>query len=88
MMRSIEILAIHDPQSIPKAKLILSQDGLIVFPTDTIYGAAADAFSPAGPLATTSANISGDANPATPELKILRQGPISLDDLESALDRD
>ena len=75
-MRSTEILAIHDPQSIPEAKLILSQDGLVVFPTDTIYSAAADAFSPAWPLATTS------------ELKILRQGPISLDDLESALDRD
>lgn len=75
-MRRTEILSIQDPQSIPEAKKILSQDGLVVFPTDTIYGAAADAFSPARPLATTS------------ELKILREGPISLDVLESALGRD
>jgi L-threonylcarbamoyladenylate synthase len=42
------ILPTSDPQSIPAARAILQRHGIIAFPTDTIYGVAADAFSPAG----------------------------------------
>jgi L-threonylcarbamoyladenylate synthase len=41
------ILNVLDPQAIPTAKGILHQGGLIAFPTDTIYGVAADPFNPA-----------------------------------------
>lgn len=206
-MTSSKILSTQDPQAIATASEILKKHGTIVFPTDTIYGVAADAFSPegiqkiyevkerpeekalpvligdldqladlvlyvsdtvrtiatafwpgpltlilpkgpnippdlspyptlgvrmpnlpftlsllraVGPLATTSANLSGGHNPMTaqdvidqigdrvdlildggptpgmtastvvdvsgPEMKILRQGPISLDDLQSLFD--
>ena len=47
-MRDTKILSIDDPQAIPWAKQILRDQGTIVFPTDTIYGIAADAFDPAG----------------------------------------
>jgi len=40
------ILSIDDPQAIPTAKAVLEDQGTIVFPTDTIYGIAADAFDP------------------------------------------
>jgi L-threonylcarbamoyladenylate synthase len=40
-------LNVLDPQAIPTAKSILHQGGLIAFPTDTIYGVAADPFNPA-----------------------------------------
>jgi L-threonylcarbamoyladenylate synthase len=39
-------LNILDPQAIPTAKDILHKGGLIAFPTDTIYGVAADPFNP------------------------------------------
>ena len=39
-------LNILDPQAIPTAKSILDKGGLIAFPTDTIYGVAADPFNP------------------------------------------
>lgn len=39
-------LNILDPQAIPTAKDILHTGGLIAFPTDTIYGVAADPFNP------------------------------------------
>lgn len=45
-MTATEILSIDDPQAIPIAKKILDQNGLIVFPTDTIYGVAANTYSP------------------------------------------
>ena len=208
MVKKARILSVDDPEAIPTAMQILQGAGTIVFPTDTIYGIAADAFNPdginklyeikerpedkalpvligetsqldnlvlylsdqvqsiaeafwpgaltlilpkgpevppelspyptigvrmpdlgftlrllreTGPLATTSANRSGGSNPTTvkevreqlgeqpdlildggatpgliastvldlsgPELKILRKGPISLDDIQSHLDR-
>ena len=40
------ILSILDPQAIPTAKDILRKGGLTAFPTDTIYGVAADPFNP------------------------------------------
>jgi L-threonylcarbamoyladenylate synthase len=39
-------LNVLDPQAIPTAKDILHKGGLIAFPTDTIYGVAADPFNP------------------------------------------
>ena len=39
-------LNVLDPQTIPTAKGILHKGGLIAFPTDTIYGVAADPFNP------------------------------------------
>lgn len=39
-------LTTDDQQAIPTAKGIIQQGGLIAFPTDTIYGLAADAFNP------------------------------------------
>ena len=43
-----KIIPITDPHAIPIAKKIIQEHGTIVFPTDTIYGIAADAFSPEG----------------------------------------
>ncbi len=40
------ILSIDDPQAIPAALQILKSGGLIAFPTDTVYGLAADPFNP------------------------------------------
>jgi L-threonylcarbamoyladenylate synthase len=40
------ILPIDDPQAILAAENIIKQGGLIAFPTDTIYGVAADPFNP------------------------------------------
>ncbi len=42
------ILSIHDPQAITSARRILQMHGTIAFPTDTIYGIAANAFDPEG----------------------------------------
>jgi len=43
-----EILTIDHPQAITRAKEIIRKHGIIAFPTDTIYGMAADAFSVKG----------------------------------------
>lgn len=40
------ILATNDPQAIPTAARIISEGGLIAFPTDTIYGVAGDPLNP------------------------------------------
>lgn len=40
------ILSIDDPDAIPTAKIILQDCGTIAFPTDTIYGVAANPFIP------------------------------------------
>ncbi len=40
------ILSIDDPQAILAAENTIRQGGLIAFPTDTIYGVAADPFNP------------------------------------------
>jgi len=42
------VLAIDEPEAIPAAKRIIQNHGTIAFPTDTIYGVAADAFSLTG----------------------------------------
>lgn len=47
-MTKTSVLSIQDPQSIPTAIKILSSHGTVAFPTDTIYGVAADAFSAEG----------------------------------------
>jgi len=39
------IVSTNDPNAIPLAKEILSRHGLVAFPTDTVYGLAAGAFS-------------------------------------------
>jgi len=45
-MPKTTILSISDPQCIPLALKMLANHSLIAFPTDTIYGLAADAFDP------------------------------------------
>ncbi len=40
------IIPIGNPQAIPAALEILARDGLVAFPTDTVYGLGADAFTP------------------------------------------
>lgn len=45
-MSPSKILSIDHPDAIPAAKKIIQNSGTIVIPTDTIYGIAADAFSP------------------------------------------
>ncbi len=44
-MHNTKILSLDHPQAISTAKQIIQQDGLVAFPTDTIYGVAANAFS-------------------------------------------
>jgi len=44
-MPDTKILSTDAPQAIPIAKKIIQQGGLIAFPTDTVYGVAADPFS-------------------------------------------
>ena len=44
----MKIISTDDPQAISTAQQILKQDGLIAFPTDTIYGLATSAFNPTG----------------------------------------
>ena len=41
------ILSTTDPQAIPFALQILHNGGLVAFPTDTVYGLAAEPFNPA-----------------------------------------
>lgn len=41
------ILSAADPNAIPAALAVLRQGGLVAFPTDTVYGLAADPFNPA-----------------------------------------
>jgi len=45
-MPKTTILSITDPQCIPLALKMLANHRIIAFPTDTIYGLAADAFDP------------------------------------------
>lgn len=47
-MLTTQILSTDHPQALTVAKEIIQEDGLVAFPTDTIYGVAADAFSPSG----------------------------------------
>ncbi len=46
-MNSTKILSAKDLNAIKLAKAILQDGGLIAFPTDTVYGLAADPFNPA-----------------------------------------
>ncbi|MDY6872906.1 MAG: L-threonylcarbamoyladenylate synthase [Chloroflexota bacterium] len=45
-MLQTERLPFADPNAIPTAKRVIASGGLIAFPTDTIYGVAADPFNP------------------------------------------
>jgi len=45
-MAVTQILSTDDPKAIPTAKHLIRDDGLIAFPTDTIYGVAGDPFNP------------------------------------------
>jgi len=47
-MTNPKILSIEDPQALSAAKTVIQNHGTIVFPTDTIYGLAADAYSTKG----------------------------------------
>ncbi|HWQ46375.1 MAG TPA: L-threonylcarbamoyladenylate synthase, partial [Longilinea sp.] len=49
------ILSQNDPQTIPLAQTIIAQGGLIAFPTDTVYGLAADLHNPTAIQAIFSA---------------------------------
>jgi len=42
MKRITQVLPISDPSAINQAKAILEKGGLVVFPTDTLYGLAGD----------------------------------------------
>ena len=42
MPKHTQALPMSDPQSLEKAKLVIENGGLIVFPTDTLYGLACD----------------------------------------------
>lgn len=48
LMSKTEILTIQHPHAIETAKRIIENHGTIAFPTDTVYGIAANAFSPEG----------------------------------------
>ncbi|MCL4560483.1 MAG: L-threonylcarbamoyladenylate synthase [Chloroflexi bacterium] len=43
-----ETLKSTHAEAIPRALEVLQRDGLVAYPTDTVYGVAASAFSPAG----------------------------------------
>ena len=45
-MTKTVLLPINDPEAIPAAVKIIRKGGLIAFPTDTVYGVAADPFNP------------------------------------------
>lgn len=45
-MTETEMLPADAPQSMMRAKQILSEGGLVAFPTDTVYGLGAEAFDP------------------------------------------
>ncbi len=45
-MPNTRVLSTDDPQAIAEAKQIIHRGGLIAFPTDTVYGVAADPFNP------------------------------------------
>jgi L-threonylcarbamoyladenylate synthase len=47
-MKITQTLSINDPQAIQTAKQVLHDQGIIVFPTDTIYGIGCNAFDPEG----------------------------------------
>lgn len=40
------LMPINDPDAIPAAVKLIREGGLIAFPTDTVYGVAADPFNP------------------------------------------
>ncbi len=42
------LLPLSDPNAIPRALDVLRRDGIVAFPTDTVYGLGANAFSAAG----------------------------------------
>jgi len=66
-MTSTQILSIHDPNAIKMAKDILQSGGLIAFPTDTVYGLAADPFNPTALLSVYQAK----ERPQTKALPVL-----------------
>ena len=45
-MNTTKILSVEDPDAITLAKAIIQNGGVITFPTDTVYGLAADPFNP------------------------------------------
>jgi L-threonylcarbamoyladenylate synthase len=45
-MLETRILSTNDPQAIPTAVQIIDNQGLVAFPTDTLYGVAASPFNP------------------------------------------
>jgi L-threonylcarbamoyladenylate synthase len=45
-MLETRILSTDDPQAIPMAVQIIENQGLVAFPTDTLYGVAASPFNP------------------------------------------
>lgn len=44
-MSNTIVLPADQPNSVQQALLVLAQDGTVAFPTDTVYGLAADAYS-------------------------------------------
>jgi L-threonylcarbamoyladenylate synthase len=43
-----QLLPLSDPDAIPRALDLLRRDGIVAFPTDTVYGLGANAFSATG----------------------------------------
>ncbi len=63
-----DVYSLNDParrsEGFAAAKSALSRSGLVVVPTDTVYGVAADAFDPAGVRRLLRAKSRGRAKPA------------------------
>ncbi len=63
-----DVYSLNDParrsEGFAAAKSALSRSGLVVVPTDTVYGVAADAFDPAGVRRLLRAKGRGRAKPA------------------------
>ncbi len=76
-MINTQTLPIDDPSAISTAKIIIRENGLIAFPTDTVYGLAADAFSP---TAIQKIYLAKE-RPDEKALPVLIGDPDQLDDL-------
>lgn len=61
-------------QGIARAKAALARNGLVVLPTDTVYGIAADAFSPEGVVALLAAK--GRTRQSPPPVLVANTGTL------------
>lgn len=80
-MPETRIIPVSDPEAIPEAIKIIRSGGLIAFPTDTIYGVAADPFNPEALLKVYAAK----RRPDEKALPVLIGGLEQLESLVSAI---